>query len=63
MISRKRIRTYTSDGLSEWYCLSTDTKPADPYPEGPYNGDRLLEMDTGDIYVYDGENNTWLLLG
>lgn len=52
MITRKRVR---GTGMSEWYCMSTDTKPTAPYPEGAYNGDPLLEMDTGNLYLYDGE--------
>lgn len=38
-------------------CLSTD----DPKPTaGVQNGDMLLEMDTGKIYLFDEENSQWL---
>lgn len=36
-------------------CLSTDTKPTD----GIANGSLCLEVDTGDIYAFDGENEEW----
>lgn len=38
----------------EGVCLSTDTKPTDWE-----NGSTLLEMDTGNVYVFDKANNTW----
>lgn len=38
-------------------CLEADTpKPTD----GVRNGDMLLEMDTGKIYLFDQENSEWL---
>lgn len=36
-------------------CLSTDTKPT----VGITNGSTCLEIDTGDIYIFDGESQTW----
>lgn len=36
-------------------CLSTDTKPT----VGITNGSTLLEIDTGDIYIFDGESQSW----
>ena len=41
---------------SEGECLSTDTKPT----EGIGNGSKLLEMDTGKLYMFDAENITWV---
>ena len=41
---------------SNYYCLSTDTKPT----TGVENGDKLIEMDTGTLYLYDEANKTWL---
>lgn len=38
----------------EGVCLSTDTKPTDWE-----NGSTLLEMDTGNVFVYDATNSTW----
>lgn len=37
-------------------CLAADTKPT----EGVSNGDMILEMDTGKIYLFDEENSQWL---
>lgn len=47
-----------SHGLDrvEGECLSTDTKPT----EGIANGSCLIEMDTGDIFMFDGANEEWL---
>ena len=46
-------------GQSTYYregeCLSTDTKPT----TGWSNGSKLIEMDTGTLYIYDAENSTW----
>lgn len=39
----------------EGVCLSGDTKPT----EGIANGSKLIEMDTGTLYIYDEENSTW----
>lgn len=38
------------------YGLSTDTKPT----KGFENADRFVEMDTGDVYLFDEQNATWL---
>lgn len=37
-------------------CLSADTKQT----TGVRNGSLCIEMDTGDIYAYDEENEEWL---
>jgi hypothetical protein len=37
--------------------LSTDTKPT--YEAVP-NGSTFVEMDTGDVYMFDRANSTWL---
>jgi hypothetical protein len=36
-------------------CLSTDEKPT----EDIMNGSTLLEMDTGKMYMFDKDNETW----
>lgn len=41
--------------------LSTDTKP--DQTEGDIfigNGSTFYEIDTGDVYMYDGEGNNWV---
>lgn len=35
---------------------STDTKPTDGIP----NGSSFFEMDTSDVYMFDGDTETWL---
>ena len=42
----------------EGKCLSTDDKPTDVA-----NASVLLEMDTGKVYMFDGENEAWLDFG
>lgn len=42
----------------EYNVLSTDDKPT----SGVANGAPLLEIDTGDVYVFDKENSTWYKL-
>ena len=37
--------------------LSTDEKPP------ATNGSSFIEMDTGDLYFYDGENSEWIKSG
>lgn len=41
---------------SEYYCLSTDTKPVD----GVNNADVLYEMDTKSVFLYDEEHTVWI---
>ena len=43
------------DILIEAACLSTDTKPTTDVP----NGSSFLEMDTGNVYMWDEENEQW----
>lgn len=41
--------------------LSTDTKPTENYGSLPIlNGSSFFEMDTQEVYFYDGATNTWL---
>jgi hypothetical protein len=37
------------------YGLSTDEKPIDGYK----NADRFIEMDTGNVSIFDEENKKW----
>lgn len=38
------------------YGLSTDEKSVDGYK----NADRFLEMDTGNVFLFDEQNKKWL---
>ena len=49
------MQTIKGTNVKEYACLSTDEKPT----AGVANGSPLLEMDTGDVYVFDKENNEW----
>lgn len=41
--------------------LSTDTKPTTAYGDLDIrNGDQFLEMDTGNVYFYNKETETWI---
>ncbi len=37
-------------------CLSSDAKPTN----GVRNGDMMLEMDTGKIYLFDADSSAWM---
>ena len=52
MVSKSKKQTV-------YYCLSTDTKPTDRIG----NGDVLIEMDTGKVYLYDADGAEWLEVG
>jgi hypothetical protein len=41
---------------SEYYCLSTDTKPK----EGVENADILYEMDTQAVFMFDYDSKNWI---
>lgn len=69
MITDKYGRSITDSRVNdarEFYGLSTDTpKPTGKLANGldiP-NGAAFLEIDTGDLYLYDAENEEWNLLG
>ena len=41
--------------------LSTDTKPTQKFEDIPItNGSHFFEMDTQDVYFYDGATESWL---
>lgn len=44
--------------VADMVCLSSDTKP-----DGFSNGSICLEMDTGDFYYFDGDNEEWAKIG
>ena len=43
----------------ELACLSTDTKPVG----GVLNGSICMEIDTGDMYMFDEASTTWKKIG
>ncbi len=47
-------------GYVEAIGLSTDTKPTKIGSLGVTNGSAVLEMDTGDLYLYDEAGQTWI---
>ena len=54
----KTLKSENGIEMVEILCLSTDTKPTDYL-----NGSLCLEMDTGDFYYLDGEDETWKKIG
>lgn len=41
-------------------CLSTDTKPTGTHDGREIaNGSTLMEIDTGKVYMYDEDGDTW----
>ena len=57
MITAKNSSVAGLGIATEYYGLSTDTKPS----EVP-NGSTFLEMNTGNVYIYDAANGAWLSL-
>jgi hypothetical protein len=49
-----------SGGYIEAIGLSTDTKPSKIGALYVTNGSAVLEMDTGDLYLYDEAGQTWI---
>lgn len=48
------------DGMS-FKGLSTDEKPSEEYKGYKLkNGSTFYEIDTGDVYMYDEENDAWI---
>ena len=64
------ITLVQKDLVEHFRCISQDINlgahmpNADGYMEGYklQNGDELFNMQTGDVYIFDEENNRWLLL-
>lgn len=51
----------TESRLMEFRAKSTDIKPIGTYKGEPIpNGSVYLEMDTQNVYFYDGETNEWI---
>lgn len=48
------IRQEGGKGLVELYCKSTDTKPT-----GYLNGSTAIEVDTGNVYIFDEDSSVW----
>jgi hypothetical protein len=40
--------------------LSTDEKPTSIKNGTIENGSTFIEIDTGSVFIYDGENKTWI---
>lgn len=51
-------RDNTGDFISEWYGLSTDTKPV--YADGARNADSFMEMDTMSVHFFDEDSDSWV---
>lgn len=59
-IKRNDLRNNKSYILTELRGLSTDEKPIEIENEIIENGSVFIEIDTQDVYIYDGENEVWL---
>lgn len=56
MVRSKRVNAYSDNAvLSEYYGLSTDTKPT----ENVATGSVFIEVDTGATFLYDEEGEDW----
>lgn len=52
----KEYREDAHKWLVEVYCTSEDTKPG----EGYMNGSVLIEVDTGNVYLYNEDTDGWV---
>lgn len=64
MVSAAKKTTINSavqnEALFEFYALSGDTAPTETFNNIKIlNGSSLKEIDTGKLYLYDQENDTW----
>lgn len=57
IINMKNVRTERA--YYEFVGLSTDTKQTNKVA----TGSTFLEVDTGDVYLFDGENGVWHKVG
>lgn len=48
--------TNAGTGIFDIRGKSTDQKPVNGVP----NGSSFYEMDTGNVYMFDGDTNTWI---
>jgi len=66
MITLERSGNNYDRQVQDIRCLSTDTKPLNV--TGGFNGDNLengatiFEIDTGNVYMFDYENDRWIMI-
>lgn len=56
MVTLDKVGGQFTTNCAEFKGLSTDTKPTDNVP----NGSTFYEMNTGKIFMFDEENETWI---
>lgn len=56
---KNTIRNKTSFILSEFRGLSTDEKPVEYKDSQVDNGSVFIEIDTGDVYLYNLSSKEW----
>lgn len=59
---KNNLRNNESYILTELRGLSTDTKPLSIETDLIENGSVFIEIDTGDVYIYDLENQDWKVI-
>lgn len=59
-IKRNDLKSEGNYILCELRGLSTDTKPTQIEENIIENGSVFIEIDTQEVFIYDGENETWL---
>lgn len=60
MISTNKIGGQDETNNTEFYGLSTDTKPKEDISVNIPNGSIFYEMDTKKLFMYDKENMRWI---
>ena len=66
MITLERSGNNYDRQVQDIRCLSTDTKPLNAtggLSEDYFkNGATIFEIDTGNVYMFDYENDTWIMI-
>lgn len=62
MITTGKIAGQSEDRTATLFGKSTDIKPISTEYDIIPNGSALMEIDTGDVYFYDADTDTWLQL-
>ena len=66
MITLERSGNNYDRQVQDIRCLSTDTKPLNVTGglsgDSLENGATIFEMDTGNVYMFDSENDRWIMI-
>lgn len=62
MLTVSKIEGHYNSQILEFSGLSTDEKPTEYFDSLPIiNGSEFFEIDTGNLFKFNGENHEWVL--